>query len=68
MVVHPSSLVLPNNGALTLLWAQIFSRVPSAYPWHSPTQPVVYHSPTHGTLLLSSQAVPTVPSLVITLD
>ena len=35
MVAHPSSSPLPNNGALSLLRVQTFSRVPSVLAFHS---------------------------------
>ena len=37
MMACPFSSPLPNNGPLTLLWAQTFSRVPSVVTFHSPT-------------------------------
>lgn len=40
----PPPFTLPSNGALFLLWAQIFPWIPLS---------VVFHSPAHGTLLFS---------------
>ena len=40
MVAHPSSLLLPNNGALSLLWVWTFSQVPYVMVFHSPAPSV----------------------------
>ena len=36
MAARPSSSPLPNTGALSLLWVQTFSQVPSAVAFHTP--------------------------------
>ena len=55
MVTCPSSSPLPNTGALPLLQVWTFAWVPSAMALPSSALPssAVYHSPAHGTLLLS---------------
>ena len=40
MVAHPSPPLL-NNGALSLMWVQTFSRVPSVVAFHTPALSVL---------------------------
>ena len=46
MAAHPSFSPLPNNGALSLLWVQTFSKLPSVMSFHSPALSMSLPQPT----------------------
>ena len=67
MVAHPSSSPLPNTGALSLLWVQIFSQVPPVVVFHSPAL-IIYLPPSMTHRFLVPKAVCTPPTPASGLD
>ena len=63
MVAHPSSSPLPNTGALSLLWVQLFSQVPSVVAFHSPALSILLPPPvTHHFLVPQAISTPPTPA------
>ena len=63
MVACPSFSPLPNTGALSLLWVQLFSWVPSVVAFHSQAFSVLLPPPmTHHFLIPQAVSAPPTPA------